>query len=237
MTDPLCDSDTGACLMPDMPNAKSRDLQPAAGCFYVGDPMCSWCWGMSPEVQRLAAYCKERALDFRIVMGGLRPGGGDAWDVNFKNFLSAEWRKIASVTNQPFSHRLLDRADFIYDTEPACRAVAVARTMLGDEQLSLEFFSKVQRKFYVNGEDPKAAEFYRSICDECGVDFSDLFAALDHSDSHKEVAAHFRLARDLGCRSFPSIVVRVGERTVQLSVGYRTFPDLQVDLEQVLTEL
>jgi putative protein-disulfide isomerase len=41
--------------------------------IYVGDPMCSWCYGFAPEITEL----KEKLTDyeFKLVLGGLRPGG------------------------------------------------------------------------------------------------------------------------------------------------------------------
>ncbi|MFQ5523922.1 MAG: DsbA family protein, partial [Acidimicrobiia bacterium] len=37
--------------------------------IYVGDPMCSWCWGFAPEIEDLA---DEYPVE--VVVGGLRPG-------------------------------------------------------------------------------------------------------------------------------------------------------------------
>lgn len=48
-----CDPETGACLLPgteeERPDAVARDQ---AQIFYIGDPMCSWCWGMTPVIDR-----------------------------------------------------------------------------------------------------------------------------------------------------------------------------------------
>ena len=37
--------------------------------IYVGDPMCSWCWGFAPEIESLADD-----YPIEVVVGGLRPG-------------------------------------------------------------------------------------------------------------------------------------------------------------------
>jgi len=41
--------------------------------IYIGDPMCSWCYGFGPEISKIKAEFPE--VDFQIVMGGLRPYG------------------------------------------------------------------------------------------------------------------------------------------------------------------
>ncbi len=39
--------------------------------IYVGDPMCSWCWGIAPQLDTLVRTHPD--IPLRIVVGGLRP--------------------------------------------------------------------------------------------------------------------------------------------------------------------
>ena len=108
-----CDPVTGACLLPgtEMPRPQTA-ARDRAQVSYIGDPMCSWCWGMSPVIEALAVHCAEQGLGFRLVMGGLRAGGGDAWNAGFRGFLRQEWTHIAAQTGQPFGFGLLERSAF-----------------------------------------------------------------------------------------------------------------------------
>lgn len=45
---------------------------------YVGDPMCSWCYGFGQELSKALAQRLEMRLD--IVTGGLRAGGTEVLD-------------------------------------------------------------------------------------------------------------------------------------------------------------
>ena len=40
---------------------------------FVGDPMCSWCWGFAPVIDTIADEYGDRA-PVRVVVGGLRVG-------------------------------------------------------------------------------------------------------------------------------------------------------------------
>jgi protein-disulfide isomerase-like protein with CxxC motif len=126
-----------------------------------------------PTLHGLAGYCQRHDLDFAITAGGLRPGGGAPWTAAFRDFLRREWEAIDQVTGQPFGYSLLDQASFDYDTEPACRAVVTLSHLLapgaqhGSEILA--FFSGIQRKFHVDGQVPKALDFYRGLCAPCGI--------------------------------------------------------------------
>ena len=81
MKPPVCDVQTGVCSPAAAPHAPVLPWQPQGEpeLIYVGDPMCSWCWGMAPALQAFAAHALQQELAFSVVLGGLRPGGADAW--------------------------------------------------------------------------------------------------------------------------------------------------------------
>ncbi|MBN0147494.1 protein-disulfide isomerase, partial [Pseudomonas aeruginosa] len=133
-----CDPATGSCRIPDAAPILPQGAKQAPGgevtLRYIGDPMCSWCWGISSTLEELARYCEQKGIGFTLSMGGLRAGGGDAWGPEFREFLRREWTHIAKVTGQPFGFSLLSAKHFDYDTEPACRAVVVAEQMLDQKR-------------------------------------------------------------------------------------------------------
>src|SRR5690606_34230299 len=131
MIDTECSNNDGICQVPGGSAPELRTFENAEGLevVYFGDPMCSWCWGISSQIERLRRWCLAENISFRLVMGGLRAGGGDAWDRRFRDFLRHHWQEVAGLTGQTFNTGLLDAESFEYDTEPACRAVVTARSM------------------------------------------------------------------------------------------------------------
>ena len=119
MKDPFCDPVTGECTPASLEGETSKAQKADGEIIYIGDPMCSWCWGISNHLQELKEHFAEHK--FSIVLGGLRPGGGDPWDDNFKGFLKHHWEEVTARSGQPFGYKLFDRASFNYDTEPPCR--------------------------------------------------------------------------------------------------------------------
>ena len=96
--------------------------------IYFGDPMCSWCWGIVRNLERLKKRF-DGVLAFEMVMGGLRPGGGDPWNEHMKNFLRNHWQHVHAASGQAFNFELLSKDTFNYDTEPPSRAVVLVRDM------------------------------------------------------------------------------------------------------------
>lgn len=222
-----CDPVTGACLLPEQEkpaDAVAAVAQPGWAVHYIGDPMCSWCWGISPTVGTLEQFCAEHGIEFSITMGGLRAGGGDQWNATFRSFLRNEWTHIARVTGQPFGFALLDAAQFDYDTEPACRAVATAKLLQSRHSLpkstALRFFSAVQRKFYVEGEDPKAVDFYASICASLAMEFDAFRTLFESPDARQAVQQEFIRCRQWGVRSFPTLLLEHDGQTRPLAAGF-----------------
>ncbi|NJC26461.1 DsbA family protein [Neolewinella antarctica] len=224
-----CDPATGLCtpspLPAPVPIAIGTPAQLAdAEIIYVGDPMCSWCWGISPALNRLEKAAAANGIPYRIVVGGLRPGGGDPWDAEMKKFIGHHWDQVTERSGQPFGRALFERDTFNYDTEPACRAVVTARTM--NPAVESRFFELVQYRFYVLNEDPNHTDFYRPICEELALDFtafSTLFTSQKMVDATEQ---DFRLNRSWGVTGYPTVVIRKGDQLTALARGFATFESM-----------
>lgn len=228
-----CDPITGLCEIPDFAE-KSEPAAPFDGeteIIYIGDPMCSWCWGISPQLNALERYGKSIGVPFRLVMGGLRPGGGDAWNDEFKDFLRHHWEEVNKRSGQPFNMDLFEKEDFNYDTEPSCRAVVTARKLSLEKTLS--FYELVQHHFYVKNNDPNQAEFYQPICEKLEIDYT-AFQEFFNSPAAKELTQKdFATNRQWGIRGYPSVVVRKGDQLHLIASGFASFEDLKKRLEEI----
>ena len=66
--------------------------------IYIGDPMCSWCYGFGPELAGFLKAIPEPKLD--IVMGGLRAGGDQVVTAEFRGFLLDHWAQLLECWGQ-----------------------------------------------------------------------------------------------------------------------------------------
>jgi hypothetical protein len=76
--------------------AFSIQKEPIGEILYFGDPMCSWCWGITNDLEMLKEHFKQE-LQFELILGGLRPGGGDKWDKKMKKMLKGHWGMLMIV--------------------------------------------------------------------------------------------------------------------------------------------
>lgn len=212
--------------------AEARDI------IYIGDPQCSWCWGIGEEMKRVQAFARHQKINFTIMVGGLRVGGGQAWDDEFKNMLKHHWEQVNIRSGQKFGYDLFDLPEFNYDTEPSCRAVVAAKNLCDKHGLEshvvLDFFVAIQQKFYVQSQDPKQIDFYNTICSETGLDFAEFSQAFKSDEIKQQTEAEFNITRNWGVTGYPTLVYSDGKQLYMISSGYQKSPSIIENIKQLV---
>ena len=198
--------------------------------IYFADPMCSWCYGFVPVIAALAERFEGR-LGLQVVMGGLRPGHSVAMRAEDKAYVREAWTKVQQASGQPFDFSFFDREAFVYDTEPACRAVVTARRLL--PRLALPFLARVARAFYAENRDMTAAEEITAVAEEAGFVAAQFAEAFLSPDSRNETVRDFLTAQELGLRGFPTLIA--GSEPTGYAIvtnGFRPLGDLLDPIER-----
>ncbi len=184
--------------------------------IYVGDPMCSWCWGFAPVLDQLDA---RYTIPLRTVVGGLRPGpSAEPLDDDLRGFLAHHWEQVEEASGQRFDTGGLDRDGWVYNTELPCSAVVTMRNL--NEKATLPFFARLQRAFYAERVDITDHAVYPAMLEGFDVDAERFLELLGSEEIKQETWADFEYARTMSATGFPTLVVRDGE---QFSVATRGF--------------
>lgn len=196
--------------------------------LYVADPMCSWCWGFSPVIRTVAERFAGRA-PLEVVMGGLRPGTTTPMDEAMRTAIREHWEHVRQASGQPFDFSFFSRDGFIYDTEPACRAVVTARSLR--PPVALDFLARVQAAFYRDNLDVTAPDTLADVAEACGLDRDDFLTHFDAPETLQATRSDFGRAAQLGARGFPTLIGDDGVRRVGLSIGYQPSDSLLPKVE------
>lgn len=192
--------------------------------LFVVDPMCSWCWGFAPILEKLRDTMSE-TYTFSLVLGGLRTKGEMSWDGRSKVYLLGHWEQVSQRTGQAFSGRLFENDSFDYDTYPACKAVITVRELFG-MQHAFTYLHTIQEAFYTRGEDITKIDILNNLLDET-LD-SRLFKTFFESDKAQILMEHdFSKARSMGANAFPSVVIIDEEGHMICQKGYRSLLEMQ----------
>lgn len=192
--------------------------------IFVGDPMCSWCYGFGKELTDLMALHPGLPLD--IVVGGVRAGATDVLDDAGKQFRLGHWARVEASSGLPFNREaLVARRGFVYDTEPICRAVVAARRLAPQADL-LAVFRALQVAFYVDGLDTTDGRILATVAAAAlraqglDADTDTLHRAWLAPETIADTQADFRRARALGVRSFPALLLETPDGIHEVSPGY-----------------
>ena len=202
---------------------------PAMHLLYIADPLCSWCYGFGPELGLLLANHPGSKLD--LVMGGLRPFNTEPMSEAFKEMLREHWKHVAEASALPFSEAIFADSEFIYDTEPPCRAVVTARTIDGTKALG--FMKALQLAFYRDGRNVTRADVLADIAAASGYDRAEFLEKLDSDEMRNETRLDFTTTQSLGVSGFPTLGIAYGQQLFLVTSGFVTADVLEERLAEI----
>lgn len=196
---------------------------------YFADPLCSWCYGFGPELAKLLAA--RPGTPVTLVMGGLRPFNRERMSPAFRTMLREHWHHVSTASGLPFSQAVLDRDDFVYDTEPACRAVVTARQLFPAQALPM--LKSIQAAFYRDGRNATQPAVLADIAAENGYDRATFLAAMESEPMRLATRADFAATQSLGVSGFPTVAASRGEQLYLVTSGYVTHDVLEYRLVEI----
>ncbi len=205
---------------------------------YVGDPMCSWCYGFGVPLHQLLEQLP--GVPLAVVLGGLRAYNQEVMPDTLKSTLHHHWEEVTKRSGKPFGTGQFDRESYIYDTEPACRAVVAIRTHVAEHTLAM--YHAVQHAFYAMGRDitqtSVLADVWQELVDsrQIGdVDFSrDAFVSAFESDTiQTHTRNDFAMVQQWGIRGFPALIAVVNGEAQLVANGYMEAGEMLQRVQQV----
>jgi len=197
---------------------------------YVGDPMCSWCYGFSNELTDVVKGLDDN-IEFEIVMGGLRPYNTETM-AEMADFLKGHWEDVESMSGLKFSYDILEEKEFVYDTEPPSRAILAVRKM--NPKVELAFFKDVQKAFYLESKNTNDINTYLELAKKYDLNTTRFKTLFESDDLKNEIKQDFLRAEQLGVSGFPTMVlVQNGEATV-IANGYTSADNILAKVAKAL---
>ncbi len=179
----------------------------------VTDPMCSWCWGMTPEVDRARAAMPEA---FDVLLGGINVHGTQPIGEFGRDHLMGIWREVHATTGQAFGFKL--PTPLIYNSTLPCIAVQAVREVLGEPPF--DYLHALQQRFFVDGVDINDLETLAETAMGLGVGRDAFLRAAGSEKVRAEVRFQINTSRDFGTNALPSVLREAGGERRLLAGGY-----------------
>ena len=203
---------------------------------YLFDPLCGWCYGAAPALERLSAL-DDMTVD--LAPTGLFAGDhARPMDAQFAAYAWQNDQRIQRLTGQVFSEayraNILDRAGGLFDSAPA--TLAVVAVALTDPTGQTAALKALQRARYVDGRNNSDLAVVAEVLSDAG--FTEAARQVRHPDEQllaayrqSVAAARADMAR-FGANGVPALVVGEGARRHLLRTNA-----LFTDFEQLADEV
>lgn len=203
--------------------------------LYIFDPLCGWCYGTSPVVQRLADEFAGR-VSVTVLSGGMITGDETGPIRQMWPYIRQASQQVAQVTGVAFGEafrQLGEAGEYRLDSEPPSRALMVFKQL---DPLAREaaFAHALQRAHFVDGQDLNDPATYAGLASEFSLDPAEFLRWWDSDASRQATQHEFGVVQRLGVQGFPTLVLAHGSQGYVLARGYQPYEQLQDGLEQLL---
>lgn len=206
--------------------------------IYAFDPLCGWCYGFNPALDRVRKTLKDR-VQFRIACGGLITGAREQPIREVADYLRQGMQAVETQTGVKFGRAfiegLLAQGTWISRSEPACRAVLLVQEIA--PQYSLDFAYALSKAFYYDGLPPDDPKTISQIASSVGVDRDILLNQWNQPETRDRTLQAFAEARSLGIQSYPSLFLWQDSNLLSIVRGYASAETILEKLKLLLPEI
>lgn len=169
--------------------------------LYVMDPMCAWCYGFQPELDRFLE--QHPSAEVNWIMGGLAPDTKEPMSENLKEAISSYWHQIEKVSQVTFNHSYWERNIPYRSTYQACRAVIAAEKLAA--RSSPNMAKAIQSAYYRGARNPSLDETLIDCAGTIGLCEEQFSAVLHSKETELEFQKHLAITHHLYVSGFPAL--------------------------------
>ncbi|MET3697840.1 predicted DsbA family dithiol-disulfide isomerase [Bacillus oleivorans] len=233
----VCDLETGICGLPGENPFETIDLtspKKSITLYYVTDPICSHCWALEPVLHKFEEQYGQY-INIQTLMGGLL----ESWDgfadlnngIGSPSDVAAHWREVGEHSRMPIDGTLwLDNP--VHSSYPPSRVFKVIQQK--DEKLANTFLRKAREAVFVFNQNIAEDSVLIELVNQLQLDGKAIVEEARKSQGQRLLMEDFALARSLGVRGFPTIIMVNEENKGIKIVGSRPFENYVKGLIQAL---
>ncbi|GHA79252.1 putative protein-disulfide isomerase [Pontibacter akesuensis] len=199
--------------------------------LYVTNPMCAWCYGTTPVIRRLRAIWQSR-LQVQVLLGDLQAHASQPLLPRQKEQLAISWHRVQEQITLPFDFNFFTRRDFVFNTEPACRALLCVRLLR--PVLTLEVLRAMHSAFFVDNLDLKNTAVLVQLVGMFGISENLFLTLFESEEIQSQLENEFAFVDSLGANTYPSLFLKTKEGPQQLTAGFVQLEELEHRLFQLL---
>lgn len=235
----MCDIETGICGVAEEEQTGLIDFsqpQKTITLYYVTDPICSHCWAIEPVLRRFTEQYGDY-FKFQTVMGGLlekwHDGPIDPANGIYKPAdVAGHWREVGEHSRMPIDGSLMIDNP-VHSSYPPSRVFKVIQGQY-DNAKANEYLRRAREALFAFNRNIADDSVMVEIVNGMGLDGEAIIQAAQQPAAQQALTEDFTLARSLGARGFPSIIMINEDNKGVKIVGGQALDKYVAGLEQVL---
>lgn len=219
----LCNPETGVCEMPVTSKkeitADAISQQKPIRIIYFTDPICSSCWGIEPQLRKLKLeYGQLIEIEYR--MGGLLPDWSyNSGGISKPSDVAQHWDEVSAYYDMPIDGDVWLESPLDSSYPPS---IAFKAAQLQDSGQAVKFLRRIREMVFLEKKNITQWENLHQAALETGLDVSRL--KTDYGTRAKELFRQdLELARKLGVRGFPTLLVTDGSQRQEIIYGFKPY--------------
>lgn len=205
--------------------------------LYIMDPLCGWCFGFSPVMQKLQAQYKDQ-FHFRVIPGGMITGNRVQPVSVMAEYILGAYRRLEDHAGVKVGEPYLDmlrKGTEIQNSEPPCRAIHTFQQM--QPERALDFAHELQLKQFVAGKSFNDEATYRELATEFGIDADTFINAMNSEESRYGTQQEFQWVQAAGITGFPCAVLEKDEKYYMVAKGFMPYEGVEATIKSVLKDV
>lgn len=203
---------------------------------YVFDPLCGWCYGFSPVIQKLKDQYAGK-VTWLIYSGGLAIGDRVAPVKEKFAYIKGALQTVTQTTGVVFGEgfrQLLEEGSYVYNSEPPSIALTVVRSLQGKDPVA--FAHDLHHVFFYEGKSLNELETYLPLVEKQGIDTETFIAEFKGDTARRKTLEEFRFVREIGISGYPALIFVRGKQAHLLAPGYQKYAPLAKEIDKLLVE-
>ncbi|UOQ72192.1 DsbA family protein [Hymenobacter cellulosilyticus] len=205
--------------------------------LYIFDPLCGWCYGMSPVVEQIQNEFQGR-LTVSVLSGGMVTGlnvGSIRQDWEYISAALEQVEKVAGVQFGQAFRELGAEGSRVQDSEPPSRALTVFR-QLDPYNQTASFAHALQQAYFGEGKDLNDPDTYAVLAADFGLNVAEFQRRWALPETAQATRQEFAAVGRIGVQGFPTTILRVGNQGYLLARGFMPYDAFASSIEQALQQ-
>ncbi|XOV85741.1 MAG: DsbA family protein [bacterium] len=181
----------------------------------VTDPMCSWCWGMSNDIDQ-ARQAADSEVTFDLMLGGINTTGTLPMGEYGRRYLKRLWAEVSATTGQHFGELVAD--NYIHNSRLPCLALEAIRLQSGNPPF--DFLRTLQNSFFTQQQNINDRQTLLRLATQSGYDAVRLGKLMDSVEVNARLDFQFENSGAFGTGALPSVLIEVNQKMRLLAGGY-----------------